>query len=230
MATYDIAVVGAGPYGLSAGAYLRQIKGLQVCVLGEPMDFWRTRMPTGMFLRSSWAASSIADPSGILSLDAYKLASGNHLSAPLHLRRFIDYGLWFQRSAVPDVDQREITHVARGPAGFQLTVEDGSTFSASHVLVAAGLSAFAARPKQFQGLSPELATHTSEAQNFARFSGKRVAVVGGGQSALESAALLHEAGAEVEIIVRARRLHWLGWKARLQRVPPVFHALFSEYD
>jgi hypothetical protein len=34
-------------------------------------------------------------------------------------------------------------------------------------------------------------------------------VVGGGQSALESAALLHEAGAEVQVVVRAPRIYWL---------------------
>src|SRR4051812_24749452 len=224
----DIAVIGAGPYGLSAGAYLRQIKGMEVRVLGEPMEFWRSRMPLGMLLRSAWSASSIADPGGRLSLDAYKRASGNHLCSPIHGQRFIEYGLWFQHSAVPDVDRRKVTHVARAPAGFRLTLEDGCTFSASRVLVAAGLAAFAKRPAQFQGLPPDLATHTSEAQDLARFSGKRVAVIGAGQSALESAALLHEAGAQVEVIMRARRVHWLGWKERFQRVGPLSRALFSK--
>jgi FAD-dependent urate hydroxylase len=37
-----------------------------------------------------------------------------------------------------------------------------------------------------------------------------VLVVGGGQSALESAALLHENGALVEIVARAQEIRWLG--------------------
>jgi cation diffusion facilitator CzcD-associated flavoprotein CzcO len=41
------------------------------------------------------------------------------------------------------------------------------------------------------------------------FRGKRVAVIGRGQSACESAALLAESGAEVEIISRGN-IHWLG--------------------
>ena len=42
-------------------------------------------------------------------------------------------------------------------------------------------------------------------------------VVGGGQSALESAALLSEAGATVEVITRAPRIRWLQRSAWLHR-------------
>lgn len=44
----------------------------------------------------------------------------------------------------------------------------------------------------------------------------RVAVVGGGQSALESAALLNEADADVEVLVRDSRARW-GMRPQLQR-------------
>src|SRR4051812_1961619 len=42
-------------------------------------------------------------------------------------------------------------------------------------------------------------SHTADHRDLSRFSGRRVLVVGGGQSALESAALLHEAGADAEV-------------------------------
>jgi NADPH-dependent 2,4-dienoyl-CoA reductase/sulfur reductase-like enzyme len=41
------------------------------------------------------------------------------------------------------------------------------------------------------------------------FAGRRVAVVGAGQSALESAAILHEHGAEVEILVRESLVRYI---------------------
>ena len=47
----DIAIVGAGPYGLSAAAHLKA-KGFAVRVFGEPMEFWADKMPAGMLLRS----------------------------------------------------------------------------------------------------------------------------------------------------------------------------------
>jgi hypothetical protein len=47
---------------------------------------------------------------------------------------------------------------------------------------------------------------------------------------LESAALLHEAGAEVELIVRQRNVHWLGWRARMQKLGPIATLLYSPFD
>jgi len=60
-----------------------------------------------------------------------------------------------------------------------------------------------------------LASHTSEHRDFLAFAGKKVLIVGGGQSALESAALLREAGAEPEVISRSQEIHWLqGWASK----------------
>ena len=47
--------------------------------------------------------------------------------------------------------------------------------------------------------------HCYEGRQVRKFAGKRIAVIGAGQSALEAAALLSEAGAEVEIIVRENK-------------------------
>lgn len=226
----DVAIIGAGPYGLSAASHLRRIKGLSVSIHGEPMRFWRTGMPAGMLLRSSWSASHIADPDQALTLDAYKVSSGNHLVAPITLERFIDYGLWYQRAAVPDVDTRKVTTVALQSGQFELTLEDGNGFTASRVIVASGLSAFASRPRAFDQVPAELASHTSELKDLSRFADKRVIVIGAGQSALESAALLHELGAQVEVLVRRDRVHWIGWKERLQRLGAPSRLLYSPAD
>ncbi len=226
----DVAIIGAGPYGLAAASHLRRLKGLSVSIFGEPMRFWRTAMPAGMLLRSAWSASHIADPHASLTLDAYKVSSGNHLDAPISLDRFIDYGLWYQRAAVPDVDRRGVSSIEHRAGKFQVKLEDGSDFLASRVVIAGGISAFAARPAAFDHIPHALATHTSEAQDLSRFANKRVIVVGGGQSALESAALLHELGAEVEVLIRRPRVHWLGWKDRLRPRGPASHVLFSPTD
>ena len=227
---HDIAIIGAGPYGLAAAAHLRQIKGLTVSVFGEPMRFWRTSMPAGMLLRSAWSASHIADLNASLTLDAYKIASGNHLAAPITLERFIDYGMWYQRSAVPDIDARKVSSIESRHGKFQIALDDGDTFIASRVIVASGISAFAARPAAFDQIPPALATHTSQGPNLSRFANKRAIVIGGGQSALESAALLNELGAEVEILVRRAGVHWLGWKDRLRPLGPASHLLYAPTD
>lgn len=211
MVRCDVAIIGAGPYGLSATAHLRTVKGLDVHTFGEPMSFWQRNMPVGMLLRSGWAATHIADPHESLTLEAYRAASGNHFSAPVPLDRFVEYGLWYQRQVLPDLDRRKVVRIElHNGNGFRLHLEDGDSLRARRVVVAAGIGSFAWRPSEFGGLPSSLASHTSEHRDLQGFRGKRVLVVGGGQSALESAALLHESGAEVEIVARTPQIRWLG--------------------
>jgi Pyridine nucleotide-disulphide oxidoreductase len=226
----DVAVLGAGPYGLAAGAHLRQIGGLEVRVFGEPMDFWKSHMPEGMLLRSPWAASHISDPRSALTLDAFRIATGSQIPTPIPLEQFVNYGRWFQAQAVPEVDRRLIQRIDQDAQGLRITLQDGEEIVCGRVVVAAGISAFSRRPSQFDGISPELVTHVCDGKEVRDFAGKRVAVVGAGQSALESAALLHEAGAEVELIVRQRNVHWLGWRARMQKLGPIATLLYSPFD
>jgi len=222
----DVAIVGAGPYGLSAAAHLRGLGGLKVKVFGEPMSFWAD-MPRGMLLRSAWDACHMGFPNGDLTLDAYKSEVGGDFGKPVPLDAFIQYGEWFQRNAVPDVDTRRVGSVESGPGGFRLLLEDGETVRADRVVVAAGIEACRSRPVVFDQFSPSLVTHSSEHRDLGRFAGARVLVIGGGQSALESAALLHELGAEVEVIARKEQLIWLHGgtvQRRLGRLKPLFYA------
>ena len=62
------------------------------------------------------------------------------------------------------------------------------------------------------------------------FAGKRVAVIGAGQSALESAALLHEANAEVEVIARQAEFRWIGQHSWLHHMGPISSMLYSSHD
>jgi FAD-dependent urate hydroxylase len=215
MTTHDVIVLGAGPYGLAAGNHLKQIRGLDVRVFGDPMSFWAKTMPKGMFLRSNWTATQIADPTNMLTLENYQSENGNHLTTPVPLDRFVQYGLWYQRRALPDLDRRMISRVESESKGFRVTLNDGETLTAKRVVVAAGIGSFTRRPAEFASLPSHLASHTSEHADLAVFAGKTVLVVGGGQSALESAALLHENGAAAEVVARTPKINWLqGWASK----------------
>jgi FAD-dependent urate hydroxylase len=119
MPTCDLAILGAGPYGLAAGAHFKQLKGLDVRIFGEPMDFWYAHMPEGMFLRSPWASSHISDPQTSLTMDAFRDQLGSDIPKPIPLEQFVSYGLWFQKKAVPDLDRRKITRIEKAPEGFE---------------------------------------------------------------------------------------------------------------
>src|SRR5438045_6259090 len=134
------------------------------------------------------------------------------LSKPIPLGGFVDYGLWFQQQTAPDLDDRRVTRVEQTAKGFRLSLEDGECVRAARVVVATGIAPFAHRPPPFDALPPALVSHTSEHRDLRLLGSGPIVIVGGGQSALESAALLAEAGAEVEVIVRRPGVHWLDQK------------------
>jgi len=199
--TLAVAIIGAGPYGLATAAHLRAAN-VPIRIFGDALSFWRGNMPTGMKLRSPWTGTHIADPANRLTLDTYYREAGMEVPKLLPVENFVDYGLWFQQRVAPDLDTRAVTRVEAFDGGFRLVLEDGDTFFAQRVVMATGLLGHEVRPAQFDGLPRELISHSCEHTDSERYRGKRVAVIGRGQSACESAALLHEAGADVEIICR----------------------------
>ena len=219
--TNDVTVIGAGPYGLGATAQLRAA-GVETRIFGVPMSFWQENMPIGMRLRSPWEGTNIGNESGPFSLDRYAYVCGVPQVRNLSLADFVAYGMWVQRHAAPDVDRRKVSLVEKTPGGFRLTLEDGECVETPRVVVAAGIQSFARRPQQFDTLPPELASHSVDHSDLSQFAGQSVAVIGAGQSAMEGAVLLAEAGAEAEVIARESHINWLGRSARaLKRLGPL---------
>src|SRR5262245_36765057 len=214
----EVAVIGAGPHGLSTAAHLRAA-GIEVRVFGEVMGFWRHHMPVGMVLRSERPGSHIPDPDRALTLERFEAKLGRVFPRRMPLDDFVAYGEWFQQQAVPDVDTRKVRQLEANGERFRLTLDDGQVVDAKRAIVATGLEAFAVRLPVFDGIPSEIAMHACDLRDPAAFAGQRVAVIGAGQSALETAALLHEAGAEVEILARCPEVRFLSGKNRLRDTP-----------
>jgi FAD-dependent urate hydroxylase len=189
------------------------------------MGFWEQHMPKGMLVRSAWSASSIADPQGRLSLDAYEAEQPRPFSKPLSGEELSRYAHWFQERAVPDVDERLVSTVEQDGSIFTLIMEDGERLAASRVVIATGLGNFGHRPEQFSELGDGLATHSVDVVEPGGYAGQTVAVIGCGQSAVETAALVHEAGAEVELIARDSAIRWLIRGEQVRGINPILQRL-----
>lgn len=202
----DVAIIGAGPYGLSIAAHLRP-ENLDFRIFGSPMHTWSRQMPRGMRLKSEGFASSLYEPNAQFTLDAY--CRKNNLpyadvGIPVALETFVAYGLEFQKNFVPQLEERSVVSLKAFNEGYQLRLDDGEVVGARRVIVAVGLSYYQYLPPIFSGLPETRVTHSSKHNALDHFKNRGVIVVGAGASALDIAALLHQAGAKVRVVSRAQ--------------------------
>jgi cation diffusion facilitator CzcD-associated flavoprotein CzcO len=200
----DVVIIGAGPYGLSIAAHLKA-SGVDFRIFGGAMEFWLKHMPEGMHLKSEGFASSLYDPGGTLTLGAYcnqRQIAYADMGSPVPLSVFAAYGQEFQRTFVPELEQKKVVHLLKARPGFELTLDSGEVISASRVVVAVGLTHYFYLPPELAALSREFVSHSSEHSRLSRFQDRDVVIVGAGASALDLAALLHGAGASVQVIAR----------------------------
>jgi thioredoxin reductase len=205
-----VAIVGAGPYGLSIAAHLRAA-GVEFRIFGTPMATWREGMPDGMLLKSDGFASNLADPGSAFTLERYCAAAGlpyHATKTPVPLETFRAYGLAFQQRLVPEVDATHVDKIARREFEFRLDLRDGRRVIARHVVLAVGISHFQAVPAALMHLPASLVTHSSAHSDLRRFRGRAVTVIGGGASAIDLAVLLVEAGARVALVARGAALRF----------------------
>lgn len=210
MSMVEAIVVGAGPYGLSVAAHLRAAN-VGVQIVGRPMASWREHMPIGMALKSEPFASNLSDPAARFTLEKYRIAHGRpyqRKGGPLAIADFIDYADWFRLHAVPDISDVTVTRLRRIAGGFELMLSDGAVAFAKRVILATGHLAFRNIPAALSRLPKELMSHSADHRDLSRFAGRDVTIVGCGQSALETAALLHEQGAHVRVLARAPAIDW----------------------
>jgi thioredoxin reductase len=250
----DVAIIGAGPYGLSIAAHLQKSK-LSYRIFGTPMQSWRQQMPKGMLLKSDGFASSLYDPDSAFTLRHY-CAEHNlpyaDVGIPVPCETFVAYGLEFQKRFAPTLEETNITSVKQIAGGFQLQTADGEVLQARKVIVAAGITHFGYLPPFLADLPPEFVSHSLNHHDLSVFRGQKVVVIGAGASAVDIAALLNESGAEVQLVARRKAIAFhkpseeprpliqrivnprsglgLGWRSRLSTdAPLVFHLMPQEF-
>ncbi|GAB3946813.1 hypothetical protein GCM10028805_17960 [Spirosoma harenae] len=188
-------IVGAGPFGLGLAAYLQR-RGYDYQLVGKPMEFWQNQMPEGMLLRSN--ANWYIDPDHQWTIDAF-LALHDPLrqsTVPISREQYIAYVDWFRQQANIPVTPAYVQRLSHDAGLFTAELANGHTIQAQNVVLATGFAHFAFSPPELVSLLPAgRFQHSCNAVTMSAYQDKRVLVIGGRQSAFESAALLREAGA-----------------------------------
>jgi hypothetical protein len=206
----DIAVIGAGPYGLSLAAHLNS-RGVDFRIFGEPMASWKNNMPEGMLLKSYPWASNLSDATSDFTVEQFCSERGlpyKSTSAPLPVESFISYGEAFQERLVPNVERKSLISLEPTGSGFRALFDDGETVHARRVVLALGLSPFKYLPPIVSHLPPEVVSHSGDYGPLDGLDGKSVAVIGSGSSATDLCALLHERGVSVSLVARDDQLNF----------------------
>ena len=141
----DVAIIGAGPYGLSLAAHLRA-RGVKYRIFGEAMRFW-LNMPVGVNLKSLAFATSIYVPKYGHSFPNWCRQHGLEDFEPCTMQSFSAYGLEMQKRFVPDVEEVLVTNVSLRDSGFDVTLSSGERLHSRKVVVCTGLSGLAQIPE-----------------------------------------------------------------------------------
>lgn len=203
-----VAIVGAGPYGLSIASHFRH-RGIPFRVFGKVMDSWLAHMPKGMCLKSDGFASNIYDPEAKFTLGHFCAEKGIKYAdtgIPVAIDTFTSYGLAFKERMVPELEDKMVTFLDRAADGFTVRLDDGETLKARQVVLAVGITHFEYIPSSLSSLPAEFLSHSARHREVDTSRGRRVAIIGGGASALDLAGLMHEAGVQVELISRRKEL------------------------
>ncbi|MFC4425614.1 NAD(P)/FAD-dependent oxidoreductase [Deinococcus navajonensis] len=187
----DILVVGGGPAGLHAAFYAGW-RGLRVLLL-------EARLELGGQAQALYPDKAVYDVPGLPRQNASALVAA----------------LVAQLSGLPvEVHSSTVArHLRRTDQGWLIEAEDGRQFSASAVILAAGLGALRPREARVPGLEahPDVRTELPEPASLA---GRQVLVVGGVPQATRAAVELAQARAQVTLT--HRRTGFRGAPAELE--------------
>jgi NADH-dependent peroxiredoxin subunit F len=171
---YDVVIVGAGPAGLTAGVYCAR-KMLNTIIISENIG--------GQALES-WAIENYM---------GYRMIAGEDL-----MKKFEEQ----VRTLNIRLELDKITAVAKDDALFTLTTIAGNTLKAKAVILTQGnrpRKLGVANEEQYLGRGLSICSTCDGPL----YKGKRVAVVGGGNSALQTAVEMSDIAQSVSLIVRS---------------------------
>jgi thioredoxin reductase (NADPH) len=174
---YDVIVIGAGPAGLNAAIYAKRA-GLSVIVL--------EKMGAGGAITKSWEVENYL---GFPSIKGMELAE-----------KFAEHGAKY--AEIRSFEEIEkIEKIERGKTGIFKVKSSGGEYEGRAIVIATGSSYKKLEVPGELKFNGKGVSYCATCDGYF-FRGKKVAVVGGGNTALTDAAYLHDVGCDVIMIHR----------------------------
>ena len=215
-ASIDVAIIGAGPYGLTLAHGLAE-RGVEFRIFGKPLAAWKANMPPGMLLKSyPWASNLYAGRAGFTVKEFCGRRALPYHDTMIALSRetFVAYCEEFQSRLVPWVEPRMLQSLTRLQSGFRAELDDGQIVEARRVVIAVGIQCFRHVPDVLSDLPEELCSHSGRYGSLGGLAGKDVTIIGAGSSATDLAALLAQEGSSVCLVARTDKVAFAGTPRR----------------
>jgi lysine/ornithine N-monooxygenase len=185
-----VLIVGAGPYGISLANELHR-RGVPFTLVGEPFSLWLRHVLSPARLRSDVNASEVWTHDGAWNLRRYLRRAHGRAARDIEKHRipvevFRGYARWIlARLPFPVRRERVVALARRAEGGFEATFADGGRLAASRVVLACGIEPYRRLPACLTALPAGTVVHSYDVGEVEEARGRRLLVVGGGQSAAE---------------------------------------------
>lgn len=184
----DVLIIGAGPYGLSLASHLRFL-GIPFEIAGTPMALWKPELMPLRQMRSTLAKSCPSNPEGTGILESWVAHHVPDIAKrklrTLFSTEYVAFMRAFANHFDIAADEAHVEAVEQGSRGFRARLANGRTIAARQVVVATGVAGTEALPQWAAEFpDPAKVMHSSRAARFDAV-GKRVLVIGAGQTAAE---------------------------------------------
>lgn len=179
MTNYDLAIIGGGPAGLTAGIYASRAR-LKVVLIEKGV-------PGGQIATTERVENFPGFPEGISGLELATLLEKQAQKFGLEIKNLT-----------------EVKTLRPVETGYEIKTSEGTIFSKA-VLIASGASPTKLGVKGEKEFTGRGVSYCATCDG-AFFSGKKVMVVGGGDSAIEEALYLARIAAEVTVVHRRDQL------------------------
>ncbi len=204
----DFLIIGAGPFGLSMAAYAKHLN-IDYKIIGRTMEFWKNNMPSGMQLRSGpdWHIDSLGENTLVKFLKTKNISPDKISPIPINL--YLEYTDWFRKEKQIEPIQEYITKLdynSDNKHRFMAYLSNKEVLEAHFVLVAIGFGYFKNIPQELSSSLPNsYYSHSADLIDFSKLKSKNCIIVGGRQSAFESALLIKKAGGKKIHIVHRHK-------------------------